>query len=81
MCFSAKIDIEIGPELVVGHHNSTSDLPLTAFTKWCPPESGITTFENAEMAIDLALTRLGQQQISLLQCKSDSGRPPNPTVY
>jgi hypothetical protein len=81
MCFSAKIDIEIGPELVVGHHNSTSDLPLTAFTKWCPPENGITTFENAETAIDLALTRLGQQQISLLQCKSDSGRPPNPTVY
>jgi hypothetical protein len=69
MCFSPKIDIEIGLELVVGHHNSTSDLHLTTFTKWCPLENGVTSIENAEKAIDLALNRLGQKQIPLLQCK------------
>lgn len=55
-------------ELVVGHHNANSELPLTASTKWCPQENGIKTFENAEKAVDLALQRLGQTQIAVLQC-------------
>lgn len=59
---------QLSPELVVGHHNANSDLPLTAFTKWCPPENGVSSFENAEKAIDLALSRLGQEEIGLLQC-------------
>ncbi|KAF5674952.1 endoribonuclease l-psp [Fusarium heterosporum] len=54
-------------ELVVGHHNTHSGLSLTAFTKWCPPENGIKTFENAEAAIDLAFSRLNQESIALLQ--------------
>jgi len=39
-----------------------------AFTKWCPPENGIKTFENAEAAVDLALQRMNQTKIDLLQC-------------
>ncbi|KAM0820870.1 putative NADP-dependent oxidoreductase domain-containing protein [Seiridium cardinale] len=54
-------------ELVVGHHNQNSDAPITAFTKWCPPEIGVKTFKNAEKAIDLALSRLDQKTIALLQ--------------
>lgn len=55
-------------ELVVGHHNTNSpQKTLTAFTKWCPVENGIKTFENAEAAVDLALRRMGQRQIALLQ--------------
>ncbi|KAF9763238.1 hypothetical protein IL306_003207 [Fusarium sp. DS 682] len=54
-------------ELIVGHHNNNSDLPLMAFTKWCPPENGVKTFENAEAAVDLALSRLNQKSIALLQ--------------
>ncbi|KAF4637234.1 hypothetical protein G7Y89_g850 [Cudoniella acicularis] len=54
-------------ELVVGHHNANSQLPLTAFTKWCPQENGVKTFGNAEKAIDLALSRLSQKQIAILQ--------------
>lgn len=57
-------------ELVVGHHNQHSELPVTAFTKWCPPENGVKSFENAEKAIDLALSRLSQKSIALLQCKA-----------
>ncbi|KAH8198028.1 hypothetical protein TruAng_007803 [Truncatella angustata] len=54
-------------ELVIGHHNSNSETPITAFTKWCPPEDGVKTFENAEKAVDLALSRLGQKSMPLLQ--------------
>lgn len=56
-------------ELVVGHHNAHSATGMTAFTKWCPVENGIKTFENAEAAVDLALERMGQKQIPLLQCQ------------
>jgi hypothetical protein len=56
-------------ELVMGQHNTSSTKKMTAFTKWCPPENGITTFENAEAAVDLALTRMKQPKIDLLQCK------------
>ena len=53
----------------MGQHNSTSAQKMTAFTKWCPPENGITSFENAEAAVDLALKRMGQKKIALLQCE------------
>lgn len=51
----------------MGEHNATSALKLTAFTKWCPPENGIKSYENAEAAVDLALTRMNQKQIAVLQ--------------
>ncbi|KAH7131109.1 NADP-dependent oxidoreductase domain-containing protein [Dactylonectria macrodidyma] len=54
-------------ELVVGHHNATSTAKTVAFTKWCPQENGVKTFENAEAAINLALKRMGQTKIDLLQ--------------
>lgn len=56
-------------ELVMGHHNISSAKKMTAFTKWCPAENGVTTFENAEAAVDLALSRMKQSKIDLLQCK------------
>ncbi|KIW17451.1 hypothetical protein PV08_04645 [Exophiala spinifera] len=54
-------------ELVIGHHGRTSRTRKVAFTKWCPKENGIKTFANAEAAVDLALSRMGQQKIDLLQ--------------
>ncbi|KAH8896906.1 Aldo/keto reductase [Thozetella sp. PMI_491] len=54
-------------ELVIGHHNATSISKKVAFTKWCPAENGVKTFENAEAAISLALKRMGQTKIALLQ--------------
>lgn len=55
-------------ELVIGqHHASHSQSQITAFTKWCPAENGIKTFENAEAAVDLALSRMGQKSIDLMQ--------------
>jgi aryl-alcohol dehydrogenase-like predicted oxidoreductase len=57
-------------ELIIGQHNTTK--PRTskvAFTKWCPAENGVKTFENAEAAVDLALRRMNQDKIDLLQCK------------
>ncbi|CAN8102217.1 unnamed protein product [Discula destructiva] len=56
-------------EIVVGHHNTTHapGPKSTAFTKWCPAENGIKTFANAEAAVDLALARMHQTQIALLQ--------------
>lgn len=42
---------------------------MTAFTKWCPVENGVKTFEQAEAAVDLALMRMNQKQLSLMQCK------------
>jgi len=56
-------------ELVVGCHHKTSAEKLTAFTKWCPAENGVKTFDNAEKAIDLALSRLGQKYVALMQCE------------
>ncbi|KAK8065517.1 hypothetical protein PG997_012264 [Apiospora hydei] len=57
-------------ELVVGQFNaSTTDdsRKLTAFTKWCPPEDGEKSFENAEAAVNRALARMGQNSIALMQ--------------
>ena len=54
-------------ELVVGHHNRTAGRPITSFTKWCPAENGVKTFENAEEAVDRALQRTRQRQLALLQ--------------
>jgi aryl-alcohol dehydrogenase-like predicted oxidoreductase len=56
-------------ELVIGHYqlNIPSSKKPTAFTKWCPQENGIKTFEQAETAVDLALERMQLQQIPLLQ--------------
>ncbi|KAI1108416.1 NADP-dependent oxidoreductase domain-containing protein [Nemania sp. NC0429] len=54
-------------ERVVGRFHATSSRSLLAFTKWCPPESGIRSFESAEQAVDLALQRMGQKQIKLMQ--------------
>ncbi|KAI1424133.1 Aldo/keto reductase [Xylaria sp. FL1777] len=54
-------------ELVVGKFHTTSSRHMLAFTKWCPPENGIKSFEAAEQAVDLALQRMGQRQITLMQ--------------
>lgn len=59
-------------EVVIGTYNKTnkqkaSAHPIAASTKWCPAEDGITTFANAEAAIDRALHRMQQTQIALLQ--------------
>ncbi|KAI3334171.1 NADP-dependent oxidoreductase domain-containing protein [Ustulina deusta] len=54
-------------ELVVGRFHATSSRHMLAFTKWCPPENGIKSFEAAEQAVDLALQRMGQKQITLMQ--------------
>ncbi|KAH8765373.1 NADP-dependent oxidoreductase domain-containing protein [Diaporthe sp. PMI_573] len=53
-------------ELVIGH-NAKSKGEVTALTKWCPVENGTKSFKNAESAVDLALRRLGQSTIALLQ--------------
>ncbi|KAI1176587.1 NADP-dependent oxidoreductase domain-containing protein [Nemania sp. FL0916] len=54
-------------ELVVGRFRATCPHNVVAFTKWCPAETGIKSFEAAERAVDLALQRMGQKQIDLLQ--------------
>ncbi|KXT00119.1 hypothetical protein AC579_7199 [Pseudocercospora musae] len=54
-------------ELVVGVYNKRSAGPTTAFTKWCPPESGDKSLEQAEVAVSRALTRMGLRQIQLMQ--------------
>uniref|UniRef100_L2GII1 Aldo/keto reductase, putative n=1 Tax=Colletotrichum fructicola (strain Nara gc5) TaxID=1213859 RepID=L2GII1_COLFN len=58
-----------GPaELVLGEHTrTTTDRPVTAFTKWCPPETGDKSFATAEAAIGRALERMGAAQIALMQ--------------
>jgi aryl-alcohol dehydrogenase-like predicted oxidoreductase len=58
---------DLGVELIVGEHNATSALKLTAFTKWCPQENGVKTYENADAAVESALKRLNQKQIAVLQ--------------
>ena len=60
---------EKSAELVIGQYNLSSSQKLTAFTKWCPPEDGTATFVKAEAAVDKALARMGQQQITLMQCR------------
>ncbi|KAI0407711.1 NADP-dependent oxidoreductase domain-containing protein [Xylaria palmicola] len=54
-------------ELVVAKFHSTSSLTIHAFTKWCPPKNGKKSFKTAEQAVDLALQRMGQKQIELMQ--------------
>ncbi|TGJ85179.1 hypothetical protein E0Z10_g3607 [Xylaria hypoxylon] len=54
-------------ELVVGRVHATSSRNMLAFTKWCPPENGVKSFEVAEQAVDLARQRMGQKQITLMQ--------------
>lgn len=53
----------------MGQHNLTSTKKMIAFTKWCPPENGVASFKNAEKAVDLALERMKQEKIELMQCK------------
>lgn len=57
-------------EVVVGQFNAAAldgARKLTALTKWCPPEDGQKSFENAEAAVDRALDRMGQKSIALMQ--------------
>ncbi|TVY87348.1 Flagellar radial spoke protein, partial [Lachnellula willkommii] len=54
-------------ELVIGEHHRSSVRKSTAFTKWCPAENGIKTFKQAEDAVDLALSRMGQKSMALMQ--------------
>lgn len=55
-------------ELVIGqHHANNCNRKIAAFTKWCPAENGIKTFENAQASVDLALKRMGQESIDLMQ--------------
>lgn len=42
---------------------------MTAFTKWCPAEDGVKSFENAESAVELALRRMNQRRVALMQCE------------
>lgn len=42
---------------------------MVAFSKWCPPEEDDQSFSRAESAVNLALARMGQEKIALLQCK------------
>ncbi|KAI1812396.1 Aldo/keto reductase [Poronia punctata] len=54
-------------ELVIGRYRASSSQNVMAFTKWCPPEDGEKSFEAAERAIDRALQRMGQGEITLMQ--------------
>ncbi|KPI40770.1 uncharacterized protein AB675_10725 [Cyphellophora attinorum] len=58
-------------ELVVGKHNelarTTGNSKSVSFSKWCPEEDGVMSFENAEAAVDRALQRMGQERIELMQ--------------
>ncbi|KAH8882182.1 Aldo/keto reductase [Thozetella sp. PMI_491] len=56
-------------ELVIGEYNSNSDggPRITAFTKWCPQENKNRSFEQAQAAVDLALARMKQKSIALMQ--------------
>ncbi|KAI8633887.1 Aldo/keto reductase [Xylariaceae sp. FL1651] len=54
-------------ELVVGRFHTTSSRKMLAFTKWCPPENGNNSFAAAEYAVDRALQRMGQEQITMIQ--------------
>ncbi|KAI1361323.1 NADP-dependent oxidoreductase domain-containing protein [Xylaria arbuscula] len=54
-------------ELVVGRFRATASQHMLAFTKWCPPENGVKSFDAAQQAVDLALRRMGQEQITLMQ--------------
>jgi aryl-alcohol dehydrogenase-like predicted oxidoreductase len=56
-------------ELVIGEYNAkqASSSGMVAFTKWCPEENGITTLEQAQAAVDLALSRMNQKSIDLMQ--------------
>ncbi|KAI8229900.1 putative endoribonuclease l-psp protein [Colletotrichum sp. SAR 10_96] len=61
-----------GPaELVLGEYTRSTTAgdtrPVTAFTKWCPPETGDKSFATAEAAVDRALERMGAAQIALMQ--------------
>ncbi|KAF3804178.1 hypothetical protein GCG54_00000527 [Colletotrichum gloeosporioides] len=60
-----------GPaELVLGEHARTTAgdaRPVTAFTKWCPPETGDKSLATAEAAVDRALARMGAARIALMQ--------------
>lgn len=55
-------------ELVIGqYHANETKRHITAFTKWCPAENGIKSYEQARAAVDLALQRMGQESIDLMQ--------------
>ncbi|KAF2970318.1 hypothetical protein GQX73_g3328 [Xylaria multiplex] len=56
-------------ELVVGKFRASSPNDMLAFTKWCPPENGIKSFEAAEQAVMLSGERMKQRQITLMQCR------------
>ncbi|KAI1871503.1 uncharacterized protein JN550_004497 [Neoarthrinium moseri] len=56
-------------ELVIGEYNTSnpSGSRITAFTKWCPQENGDRSFQRAKEAVDLALSRMKQTSIALMQ--------------
>lgn len=55
-------------ELLIREYYSHSKLKITSFTKWCPAENGNKNFKQAEEAVDLALSRMGQTKLDLMQC-------------
>ncbi|KAL4968171.1 NADP-dependent oxidoreductase domain-containing protein [Aspergillus stella-maris] len=63
-------------ELVIGafDKSTTSKRPITAFTKWCPPETGERSFSAAEVAVDRALERMNQTSIPLLHALQKTGK-------
>ncbi|KAF7197815.1 Flagellar radial spoke protein 5 [Pseudocercospora fuligena] len=54
-------------ERVIGAYKKKSVTPIIAFTKWCPPESGDKSFQQAEKAVSKAMARMGLSQIQLMQ--------------
>lgn len=52
----------------MGQYNKTSQKKV-AFTKWCPAEDGVKGFQKAQAAVELALSRLAQTTIDLMQCQ------------
>jgi aryl-alcohol dehydrogenase-like predicted oxidoreductase len=46
--------------------STPSKPPIQAFTKWCPTDPD-TALEAVEAAVDLALKRMGQSRLDLLQ--------------
>lgn len=69
-CRKLAADRVTNQELVIGCHNKTSTTGKVALTKWCPQETRDKSFERAEGAVDLALRRMKQEKIELLQCSS-----------
>ncbi|KAL2064606.1 hypothetical protein VTL71DRAFT_3743 [Oculimacula yallundae] len=57
-------------ELIIGHHQTHSKKKAITFTKWCPSSRSDNLFQQTEEAVELALERMKQSTITLLQYHS-----------